>query len=57
MAMTFAGFTAIIMILRQRLGSPLSRFDTLVARFSWCGASSSPTAEHIAAQNSLSPNW
>ena len=33
MAMTFVGFTAIVMILRQSLGAPLSRFDTLVARF------------------------
>jgi hypothetical protein len=33
MAMTFVGFTAIVMILRQSLGGALSRFDTLVARF------------------------
>ena len=33
LAMTFVGFTAIVMILRQRLGGPVSRFDTLVARF------------------------
>ena len=33
LAMTFVGFTAIVMILRQSLGGPLSRFDTLVARF------------------------
>jgi hypothetical protein len=32
-AITFVGFTAIVMILRQSLGGPLSRFDTLVARF------------------------
>lgn len=33
MAMTFVGFTAIVMILRQSLGDALSPFDTLVARF------------------------
>lgn len=33
MAMTFVGFTAIVMILRQGLGDTLSRFDTMVARF------------------------
>jgi hypothetical protein len=32
-AITFVGFTAIVMILRQSLGGPLSRYDTLVARF------------------------
>jgi len=33
MSMTFVGFTAIVMILRQSLGSHLSRFDALVTRF------------------------
>jgi len=33
MAMTFVGFTAIVMILRQSLGGALSRFDALVTRF------------------------
>ena len=33
MAMTFVGFTAIVMILRQNLGGALSRFDALVTRF------------------------
>jgi hypothetical protein len=33
LAMTFVGFTAIVMILRQNLGGALSRFDALVTRF------------------------
>jgi len=33
LAMTFVGFTAIVMIFRQSLGATLSRFDALVARF------------------------
>jgi len=33
MAMTFVGFTAIVMILRQSLGGALSPFDALVTRF------------------------
>jgi hypothetical protein len=33
LAMSFVGFTAIVMILRQSLGAPLSHFDALVARF------------------------
>jgi hypothetical protein len=33
LAMTFVGFTAIVMIFRQSLGARLSPFDALVARF------------------------
>jgi hypothetical protein len=33
LAMTFVGFTAIVMILRQSLGASLAPFDALVARF------------------------
>lgn len=33
LSITFVGFTAIVMILRAGLGNPLSRYDTLVARF------------------------
>ena len=33
LAMTFVGFTAIVMIFRQSLRATLSAFDALVARF------------------------
>lgn len=33
LAMSFVGFTAIVMILRQSLGGQLSRYDALVTRF------------------------
>jgi hypothetical protein len=33
LAMTFVGFTAIVMIVRQSLGNSLSRYDALAARF------------------------